>query len=236
MDANVKKTRSGLRPANTEVPYIITTEDAERYLQKKVDAIVAVMNSNADGNNRQEPVQITLMSLKCSKKFHPFFLMLPTNTLVGKGKNKEELQIFNPEESEGQTRIKPLLYKLVKSFRYEKRDESVWFNSQWRSVLGIRHQTVQILKDHRLLKIQRFNKGKNSYVTCVIDPIRLFHDMLEDPTNDDERFRVYINKTTPIRAGHAEYEVIRVLNKGDKADSSVKEEMLAEITKVIGTN
>ena len=214
------QTRSGASPVEDEVRYGITTEEAEEFLQKKFDTIVSMMRKNGE---QQDDVKIMLFTTRCSRKFMPFMILLPTNVLQGKKerRNDHEADIFNPESSTKVAKLKDPFHKLIGAFTYNKNDESGWFSNQTRQALGISIKTSHELKANRIPKIQRLNKGQNEFVVCLIDPIRLFHDMLVDIKDPKTRFNVFITSTNQIKSGTYSYEVSRVLaknkKKGDKS-------------------
>lgn len=222
------KTRAGLVPVETEMPYSITTEEAEEFLQQKFDAIVSAMQKKGE---HQEDVKIMLFTTKCSKKFMPFMVLLPLSVLKGKKerKNDYELDLFNPESSEKIAKLKDPFYQLIGSFIYNKNDESSFFSNAWRQALGVSLKTSHMLKANRTPKIQKFNKGASEYVVCMLDPVRLFHDMLTDVNNKDAKFGVEIAHTECIKSTNFRYEVLRVARKKKKTDKSFEDRLAYEI-------
>lgn len=227
------KTKSGLTPVENEIPFTITTEQAEAFLQKQFDGAVALCNQK-DDEHRQGEVRIMLLTVKCSKKFAPFMLLLPTNVLMGKKerKNDQELDIFNPGSSDKIAKLKSPFFNLVGSYMYDKNDERCFFSNSWRQALGVSLKTSQMLKNNRIPKIQRFNKGQNEYVACMIDPLRLFHAMLASVDDNDDKinkFGVEIASTEQIKSGNWKYETYRVARKKKKGDRSLEERIAFEI-------
>lgn len=224
------KTKAGLVPVENEIPYSITTEQAEEFLQKQIDGIVATMNRSGEGPG-QGDVKIMLLTIKCSKKFAPFMLLLPTNILIGKKdkKNEAELDMFNPECSDKIAKLKKPFFDLVGAYMYNKNDEKCFFSNNWRQALGVSLKTSQMLKNNRIPKVQKFNKGQNEYVACIIDPLRLFHYMLRDVNDNEAKFGVEIASSEQIKSGNWKYEVYRVTRKKKKGDRSLEERIAFEI-------
>lgn len=224
------KTRSGLVPVENELPFNITTTDAEEFLQGKIDQMIAAINKNG---GHQDDVKIMLFSSKCSRKFVPFMILLPTLVLKGKDKKKRdssELTIFNPENTEKQAILKNEFYVLLQCFMYDKNDEKSFFSNTARSSLGITLKTSHTLKANRIPKVQKLNKGNTEYVTCLIDPIRLFHDMLTDVNDRDTKFDVEVGDVEAIKNGNFKYEVYRVLSKKkNRNDRSLAERLAMEV-------
>lgn len=208
------KTKSGAVPVQTEVPFSFSTDDVQSYLQKKFNNVTDVMKKN--GIN-QGDVNILVTTLRCSKKFMPFLLVLPLNTLEGKqNRHDNELDIFNPDSSERSEKLKQPFYNLVGAYTYNKKDGDAFFSPEWRRALGISVKISHMLKSTRTPKIQKVNKGKNQYVVVLIDPIRIFHDMLENVEDATEKFKVQIDHVEQIKAGNYRYEIKRVRGKNKK--------------------
>jgi hypothetical protein len=173
-----------------------------------------------------------LFSTKCSKKFIPFMLLMPLSVLKGKKdrKDTDELDMFNPGNSDKVAQMKDSLWKLISAYTYDKKDENAFFSNVWRQSLGINYRMSHTLKANRLPKIQKFNKGQNEYVVCWIDPLRLFHDMLTDTEHKDASFRCIINSTDQIKGGNFKYEVYRSINgKKKNSDRSIEDKIAWEI-------
>ena len=78
------RTKSGMVPGNDkDLPFDINTVEAEKFLQKKVDRIVEMMKKNG---KEQLPVDVKLITTRCSKKFMPFVLVLSTTALKNNSK------------------------------------------------------------------------------------------------------------------------------------------------------
>lgn len=223
------KTRAGLTPVENEVPYAITTEQAEEFLQQKIEAVVKMMNNN--GANVTDDIKIMMFTSRCSKKFMPMMLLMPTSVLKGKKekKNQDELDMFNPESSEKLAKMKDPIWNLVKCYIYDNSDEAAFFSNAWRQALGVSLKTSHVLKANRLPKIQKFNKGQNEFVACLIDPVRLFHDMLEDVNNNSAKFNVYIGQVDQIKSGNYKYEVYRTITKNKNKNKSYEDKIAWEL-------
>ena len=233
--------RSGLLPTETELQYSITTTQAEEYLQAKMNFLIEGMrraeNKKAKEENRKsradqiKDVKIILSTMRFSKTFMPFVAMMSTNCLKNSSnaKSVEENEIFNPQiQSKGARIQDPIFTFIVKPYGYTKKDEDAFFSNTARSSLGITVKQAHNIKHYRLPKIQKFNKGRVEYVTFLVDPLRLFHDMLGNDNDKNEKFEVFINKesTERIRGLDYKYSVARVVSKNGKKRNKQKEDRI----------
>ena len=225
------QTRAGLQPVEAELPFNITTEDAEEYLQQRFNTLIEMMRKNGDN---QSDFDITLATYKISKKFYPLILALPLDVLKNpKDKSSnDELDIFSPGQNDQFAALKDPFYKLVASYIYDKNDEKAFFSNSWRQALGVTLSMSHKLKQSRIPKINSFNKGQLECVMCFIDPIRLFHDMLTDVNNKDMRFNIEIAQIQQMKNSNFRYTVNRISKKNKKKnDRSYSDRIMYEIGK-----
>jgi hypothetical protein len=205
------KTRAGLVPAQNQVFYEITTEQAEQFLQQRINHQLKVARQKS-GNNNIPDITIRLRSAKMSEKFAPMILMMPTSVLINSHRgNNDEPSIFSPTKTDGTPQLHKPLYDLLKSYGYTKEDINSMFRAQFRNALKLKTSSIHTLKMFASPRLQKYNKNRNSQVIMAIDPIALFHDMLIDPSFDRERFTVDIQGWTEIdRTGNYKYSINRV--------------------------
>lgn len=86
-----------------------------------------------------------------------------------------------------------------------------------------------ILKEYRIPKVTTMNNGGVRYVSFMIDPIRIFHDML---TSDDDRrtFKIEIVNWQKMATGSYRYDIKRVINK-NKNKQKYKNTLAAELNR-----
>lgn len=215
------RTVSGLVPERRKAePYNITTMKAEAFLQKKFDAIIQIMNKEIRKHNQehpdekpipyQDPVEVNLITTRMSQKFYPFVLMLPSSVLENKNQYEEgdELDIFNPQHSEKNARIKEPLYKIIQPFFYDDNDRKAFYSQNFQHTLKISHSTADALKVNCRLRIHHFAKESVTYVAVLLDPLRLFHNMLTS-TDDNTPFSVFIDRVDQMKGGDFRYSVLR---------------------------
>lgn len=208
------ETRSGLKPVNSgNLPFEITTDNVEEFLQGKFDAIMRQKRSNGE---HVDDIKVTLMSIQISKIFVPFMILLPTSVLKsqGNGRNKgrndeDEASIFNPDNSSGRIYIQEEIFQQLQIYGYTSDDARAFFSREWKNALGVDASGSEFLRYNRIPRVQALNRGKDQFVTCILDPIRLFYSMLEDP-NHQSPFRIDIDKSTKIAGGVYKYFITRV--------------------------
>ena len=200
-------TRAGLIPNERELPYSITTTDVESYLQSKVDIV-----ANGDGGSG---VNVRVYTTEAGKEFLPFVVILPLDVLDDEGKkSKKNLpSIFDTKGESGVANMKDKYYKVFSPYIYTKEDESAFFSEDWRRARRVNRETSPVLKSLRQPKVTAMENGNVKVVSFMIDPIRIFHDMLS-LANDNRSFRICINGWQKIQTGEFRYDVSRIVNKG----------------------
>lgn len=194
------KTKSGLQPVQTELPFVITTREAEEFLQRKFNLL--------RGDNAR--TQVSLFTTEVSRKFLPFMLLLPTSVMQGKAKkdNGFELSIFSPQRDDNRVNLQREVYATIAPYVFNKADEQAFFSPDWRREREVTGSMSNKLKFTRTPHIQKYNNNKVQFVAMLIDPVRLFHDMLTDPDKKDN-FQVQIGSTEKIKTGEYRYTVIK---------------------------
>lgn len=213
---DIKETRSGLRPNKTgEVPYTITTSFAEEYLQKLFDTVNAGARAKAGNSNVFPDFNVSLITLNCSKKFKPMMLILPTTVLKNQKtkKSEKEASIFSTSNGENQVYIQDHIFMVFKPFLYDNKDAEAFGSNAVRHHLGLSSKIYYSIKNNRLPHIQKLNRGQSEFVVAMIDPLRLFHQML-DSKDSSEKFEVEIDRTEQIKATNYRYEVFKVYRNG----------------------
>ena len=208
-------TRAGLKPSEKELPFVISTTDVSNYLNQRLDALIKTMADPVD-------IELTVASVEAGSKFVPFTVVLSPNAIANKSKytskNKDdEPSVFRPNDNDGSVRLLDPVAKLLAVYSYDKSDGEAFFSADWRRARGVSTNGSAILKKNRTPRIMKFKtqKGSVDRVIFLIDPIRVFHDMLvmdDNPSN----FHIEIVNWNKIRQGEYRYDVLRVLNKKNK--------------------
>lgn len=222
------KTRAGINPNESALPYSITTSAVESYLQKKVDVLCNRMAKENGG--KAEEINVRLYTTEAGKTFLPFVVILPMDVLVQRNKQKKKMaSIFDTKSEDGTAMMRPELHELFKSYVYNKDDEAAFFSDDWRRQRHVARETSPALKSLRTPKVTTLNNGQIKAVSFMIDPLRIFHDMLE--SDDDRRsFKVEVVDWQKIQTGEYRYDLKRVINK-NKNKQKYKDTLAAELNR-----
>lgn len=185
----------------------------------------------------QEDVSLTLITTKMSKKFFPFYIFLPTSILVNSSKlKKNESSIFTPDNDSTTAKLKNEFFNWIKPLLYPRKEVDAFFAPTVRNSMELTLKKCHEIKFSATPKIQRWNNGKEEYVVAILDPIRVFHYMLENAKEHDS-FQILIdsNHIEPIRRGNYRYDVSRVKNKNGKnkknRNMSSREQLAYELSR-----
>lgn len=213
------KTRSGLTPNTaTEVPYTITTAVAEEFLQKMIDVVNKGARAKAKDQNAFPDFDVSLITLNASKKFKPMLALLPTSVLENSDSEdsncEKEASIFRTTDKEHSVAwVHEHIFLALKPYLYDKIDADAFESGAVRRALGVNSKIFYTIKGNRLPRVQRLDRGRRKYVTVLIDPLRLFHHML-DVEGAKERFDVEIGHTEQVKGTNYRYEVFKVYKNG----------------------
>ena len=215
------RTKSGLKPDDNGVPYSITTNQVEKYLQQRVD----VVTSSAKIDN----VEIKVYTTEPGKYFCPFVVVLPTTVLMNPNQSSEddEPSIFTPNKSSKKLRLKPELYHLFKLYIYNEDDEKAFFSNDWKNRTGVRSDASAALKRLRVPALNR--DGDTQVVMFLLDPLKVFHDMLKYK-DDNRQYKISIETLKKVRTGEFVYGVERSL-ANSKGNKKYKDVLINEINK-----
>ena len=220
------ETRAGLSPSEKNLPFSITTSQAEEYLQKKVDVLC-----NRD-NSLPKNVDVRLYTMNMGSKFLPFIVVLPLSVLVSNEKEKNEIDpIFSNTERGGVQMIEKPFHEMFKAYVYNKEDVKGFDSNDWRHARGVSRQCAEQMRRTATPRISSFGGSgrRQKYVTFLIDPIRLFHDMLV--IVDDRRdFLVDIVNWQKMKNGEYKYFIERCTKKNrsrGKGDDNIANQLNA---------
>lgn len=222
-------TKAGIAPVKSQEKYEYSTSMVEQYLREKR---VGLLKDPKLANTN-----VMVITMDISPKFLPFMVLLPTSVIQGNGKRQQsndELTIFNPDNSEGsRINLAGEIYGCIAPYVYNKADEQAFFSPDWRRERAVPASTSPKLKYSRTPHIQEFNKGKLKLVSVMIDPIRIFHDMVTDINNPNEQFKIRIDSIEKIKTGEYIYTFYKdpVSNNAKKKNKNEEELIAIEIAK-----
>lgn len=222
-------TRAGLLPNERELPFSITTSDVESYLQSKIDVVNAKEGSNT---------VVRVYTTEVSRSFLPFVVVLPLDVIADgedkKNDNNVSSLFVNNDDDSKRVNLKEPYFKIFEPFIYNKNDENMFFADSWRREHDISRDKSPVLKSQRTAKINSLENGRLKVVTFMIDPLRVFHDMLIIPT-DNRQFAVQIDDWQKIQTGEFRFELVRNIRKG-KNGKKYKNTVAEELNRVMRGN
>lgn len=207
-------TRSGITPNESGLPFTISTADVRKYLQTKIDVICDAM---AKQGNTIGHIDIMVYSPESfGRRFIPFSIFLPTDILSGKRKNvnKGEPSIFNPTVEDKAVDIIQPIYNLLKCYSYSSADKEAFQHSKFlKRELNLSGNNLYDIMRYMTPKVLKFSSSRYELVTMLLDPIRVFHDMLIIPGSKND-FNIAIESCQKIRDNEYNYNIIRSLYGG----------------------
>jgi hypothetical protein len=143
----------------------------------------------------------------------------------------DEPSIFNPKDSDGTVAIYDSIAKMFSSYTYDKADGEAFFSADWRRARGVSTTTSAVLKRNRVPRVQKFG-GNLETVTFLIDPIRVFHDMLV-MKNSTANFMIDINNWQKLRSGEFRYDMTRIIRKKKGKKNNGDDNIADEINRMM---
>lgn len=214
---NQRKTRAGLMPAKSnEEPFDpITTERAQGYLNDRLRAVINKMNAANDRNKQVDTPEMALATHRFSKNFAPLVIAFSMDA-VDKKNTYNIPEIFNPEPEDNSVKLRPEVYSVVYPYLYNAEDIKGFFTPQTKHDLQLTTKACREIKAASKFAITEEKDGgrKIRYVHVLIDPLRLFHDMLTEDDKNNEKFTVRISSITPISDTNFRYDVAKQYKKG----------------------
>lgn len=209
-------TKAGLFPSKKKLPYEVTTQGAQDYIIKQLGGVATTAGMN-DFNYRD----VQVISIDASKAFAPFLLILPSTAEKPRKNAGGNMDPFFDSKGEDRTVIlREPIFNYVRCFIYTKNDINAFFSDDWRRRTGVSREMAAKLKEMNIPK--KVKGGKSTCICVLIDPMRVFHDMLT-MKNDNRMFRTNIPELKKIGRGSYEYNIIRelVTNNSNKGKDSI---------------
>lgn len=210
-------TRCKLKESTRKVQYEIRTEDVQRYLEEKFRFINDALIKR--GEKGVEQISVTLRSLRIGKHFLPFIVMLPEAVLDRANFDPNTPSVFRPEEDDDAVRIKPYYYRFLSNYMFTKDDINAFNSGNWKRAAGVTSNgNLQILRrySHPAIETMNTQNGKSISVMVFLDPLKIFHEMLIDDSNPNQRFSVFIDGMQEVEDNNYVFTVSREINKRNK--------------------
>lgn len=228
----------GVDPENDEMSFKLTTDDVYKFLDERLGILLEKLRTTGKYNLPDSLSDFKVISIKAGKKYAPLILFLPTSLSekeARKGKknsNDDSVpEIYKVNENDGTQKMIYEFYQFFKMFMYTREDIDSFKSSQVRSTLGISNSLVPVLKQLSTPTIQPFGgkrgdvKSTNA-ILLMIDPIRVFHEMLVNKTNPNEQFKIFIDHVEKIKDSSFKYEITRKRQKKETTKVEFEKEML----------
>lgn len=237
-------TVSGIRPDDKIEPYEITTTDIRKYLQEKLDVVIAKVNMELDAKRKAgqidsnvppiPQIQINAYTIRMSDWFYPIMITFPESAIYRPVKKQQKKQNHDPNrinildaastetDSSYQMLYTPI-WKMFQEFRYENVHQS--FNSpEVRRSLGITAESGRQVITYSKTRISRIGRKDNGSLIAMlmIDPYHVIHDMLIKD-NDSRPFTVSMKKVDKLKDGEYRYRLNRAITTGSKRNKGGSE-------------
>lgn len=232
MAKNTVSTRSGLRESGNKLEYEITTTEVAMYLRSKFKMIEDALN--AKGYKNVPSIKPEVSSIRLGKHYAPLFVLLPKEVLSLKDYNPDIPSVFQPDRdtSDGAW-LKQEYYALLFCYMYKRDDINAFRSGELRRQAGITNsrdmETLFKYSTPKITKSADENGAESLTVILILDPVRVFHDMLTDIQNPKQRFRVEISKTEKIDDRSYMYTVERLVKKKKKEDYMQLEALIRQM-------
>ena len=239
------RNRSGFAPRQSRyLIYEISTMDAKKYIQNKIDLVVKSMRQK--GGYQIPNIPINLISVNTGENFKPFAISLPMSA--------DESYYVNPEQPEEDENVNPIfmpeyddedcemikarilgpIYNALKAYKYNKADKEMISSQEFRSKHGISRNKAKNFRDFvnpRVIPIEGRSGEMQFNIILLLDPIRVFHDMLTDADNPNINFRITIEEFKEMKFGVFNHTVkwYRYKNNNDNAPN-IAESIQAAVT------
>lgn len=216
------KTRAGISPSQRELPYEITTTMVEDYLQKKLDVVMSKA-AGRENNEKGDYIRLRVYTTEASRDFLPFMVILPMEAMKDTGAQTNEIpDIFNMNSNSGTVCLRPEIFRFFSPYVYSKEDEKAFFSDEWRHRTHVARGVPALLKKMRSPRIMKLDGGREEFIGFMIDPIRVFFDMLfsvdGSSTKQKPEFYIEISSWKKIRTGEYNYLVKRIAKNNRKRE------------------
>lgn len=238
-------TVSGIRPDDKVEPYEITTTEIKRWLQEKLDVVVASVNQKLQEKKKagqidasvppMPQIQINAYTIRMSDWFYPIMITFPESAIYKPERKQRKKQQHDPnrinildiqDSCDNDTSYQLLytpIWQMFKEFRYENVHQS--FNSpEVRRSLGITAESGRQVIAYSKTRISKIGGKNNGSLIgmLMIDPYHVIHDMLIKET-DTRPFTISMKKVDKLKDGEYRYRLNRTILTGGKRNKGGSE-------------
>ena len=205
----MRETRSGLRPDETRLPYVITPKDVQNYLQKRLDVVTNELRKQ--GKECQDVKIQDLISIEASNEFIPLVIFLPETAVVKK--QKEQIKgnsIFAQSSKQPGIKLRDEIYNVLKPYVYSSKDRESFGTHLMKNTLKMSREKIYRIQEWTRPTWLKSKRSKDKNIVLLIDPIRVFHDMLKYVDAPQAKpFRINIENWKKKESGYYKYFVVR---------------------------
>ena len=211
------RTRSGVDIDDTNLPFKVTTEMMQSYIQNRINSAVREANEKSGETGRKyQDAQLQIYTVESGKNFLPCLVILPSYVAEGEEKKKSSgINIFDGNDNDKSVDLKSPYFEVFKKYIFIKEDEGAFRSLEWRRRTKVSQKAAEEVR--RLRKPIRItdHRSKKKVVTFMIDSIRVFYDMLYMEA-DREDYSIEIKKYKKLGTGKFNFSINRVKNKAKK--------------------
>lgn len=226
----VMKTRAGLLPDDDKVPYSIKTAQIIKYLQNKVDVMIADINNHLpDGVAPLGDIPLKGYTIKFTSTHYPIILIMPNSVEYNprrkpkkqNGPRTADVDISQDisDEDSGRdklTLLKPL-YEVIQPYMYDK---GFFRNPNRCQQMHLSNQQRQ--QCDRFSTPKRAKQKGGGSIMVMLDPFAIIHEMLEIE-GDLRTFFVMMSDPQKLQDGEFKYSVKRTFKKAKKGKKGISE-------------
>lgn len=246
----------GAKPTVSEYTYKITTLDAQRWLQKKIDSLVAMNNERYDADvakgvqpsaRKLGNIKVQLDSIIASPSFAPFVITLNSDAVKRRDRKPREAkdneipvmsEAYLARENGGDhLELHPAIHKLLSSFRYSRakerrrQDVRTVMEAPIESYINNAYSAFKVGKNRMVNLMQlaqpyELKVSSGKVVMMLISPVLLFHAMLASSDNESEIYKLLITDFDPVTESNLRFTLKRITHHGMENQSASSAEIL----------
>lgn len=227
----VMKTRAGLLPDDDKVPYSIKTAQIIKYLQNKVDIMIADINNHLPENTPPlGDIPLKGYTIKYTSTHYPIILIMPNNVEYNpnrKAKKKNngprtadvDISQDVSDEDNGSDKLTLLrpMYEILQPYMYPK-----GFFRDHNRCQQMHLSNQQREQCNRFATPKRAKQKGGGSIMLMLDPFAIIHEMLE-VEGDLRAFYVMMSDPQKLQDGEYKYNVKRTFKKAKKGKKGISE-------------
>lgn len=203
-----------VRQENEQPRFILSTTDVKEYLQLRLDMIVAGIRKSGETYKDLPNIQVEVFGTQASDKYVPMLVILPPAVLVDESSNDTSSipGIYFNRDEDSHMQLIDEIGNFFKIYSFTKPDLKAFMSQNYLHAIGISTREAQKILNFSepRYRVHVDKDGNNEHnvdmVMFYIDPLRVFHEMLEIE-NDTRKFRIEITNIKKIRDTQYNYHI-----------------------------